>query len=110
MDSQDDLDRVLKIFYAIDRYSIHEDLCLGKWMDSPLTFFVGYGGGLCEDRANVQRMLWDYLGHSWGVSWRATIRPMMWITATGVIHLDPDTQAYYLMHDNWTMGLFAGHL
>ena len=72
-------------------------------MDSPLTFFVGYGGGLCEDRANVQRMLWDDLGHRSRDSQASNHTAYEVEYGNRIIHLDPDTQAYYLMHDNWTV-------
>ena len=102
LDSQDPLDRLLKIFYAIDRYSIHEDMRLGKWQDSPLTFFVGYGGGQCEDRANIQRMLWDVLGYKARNSQAYNHTAYDVEYGNRIFHLDTDTDAYYLMYDNWT--------
>ena len=103
LDSQDSLDRLLKIFYSIDRYSVHNDMSLGKWQDSPLTFFVGYGAGMCEDRANIQRMLWDVLGHKSRGSWADNHTAFEVEDGGRVLHFDPDTQAYYLVHDNSTV-------
>jgi hypothetical protein len=103
LDSQDSLDRLLKIFYSIDRYSVHSDMSLGKWQDSPLTFFVGYGGGMCEDRANIQRMLWDVLGHKSRNSWADNHTVFEVEDGDRILHFDTDTEAYYLMHDNWTI-------
>ena len=102
LDSQDSLDRLLNIFYTMDRYSVHEDMYLGKWQDSPLTFFVGYGGGICEDRANIQRMVWDLLGHRSGNSQANNHTVYDVEYGNRILHLDTDTEAYYLMYDNWT--------
>jgi hypothetical protein len=103
LDSKEPLDRVLKIFYAIDRYSTHEDMRLGHWQESPLTFFVGYGGGMCEDRANIQRMLWDVLGQRWRDSQALNHTVFEVEVGDRILHLDTDTQAYYMMHDNSTV-------
>ena len=103
MDSKDSLDRVQRIFHTIDSYSTHDDLGLDKWIDSPLTFFIGYGAGLCDDRANVQRMLWDVLGYPSRGSWGSNHTVFEVEQGNRILHLDTDTQAYYLMHDNSTI-------
>ena len=101
-DTQDSLDRLLKIFYTVDRYSVHANMNLIKWQDSPLAFFVGYGGGQCEDRANIQRMLWDLLGYRSRNSQANNHTAYDVEYGDQMIHLDADTQSYYLMHDNRT--------
>jgi hypothetical protein len=102
-DGKDPLDRLLRIYHAVDRYSIHKDLFLSKLQDSPLKSFVAYGGGMCEDRANIQSMLWDVMGHKWRNS-RANNHTVDEVEyGHRLLHLDTDIQAYYLMHDNWTV-------
>jgi hypothetical protein len=103
MDSKDALDRVQKIFHTIDSYTVHGGLSLDKWIDSPLTLFIGYGSGMCEDRANVQAMLWDVLSYKWRGSWADNHTVFEVDEGNRILHLDTDTQAYYLMHDNSTI-------
>jgi hypothetical protein len=102
-DGKDPLDRLLRIFYEIDRYSIHEEMFLGKLQESPLAFFVAHGGGMCEDRANIQSMLWDLLGHKWRNSMALNHTAYEVEYGHRILHLDTDIQTYYLMHDNWTI-------
>jgi hypothetical protein len=101
--SEDPLDRLLRIYHAIDHYSIHEGLGLGKVQDRPLTSFIGYGGGMCEDRANIQSMLWSVLGHKWRNSMANNHTVHEVECGSRMLHLDTDIQAYYLMHDNWNI-------
>jgi hypothetical protein len=84
------------------RYSVHEDLEMENRLDSPITFFLGYGGGLCHDRANIQRMLWDLLGHRSRNSQANNHTAYDVEYGNKIIHLDTDINAFYLMHDNWT--------
>jgi hypothetical protein len=101
-DSKDPLERLLRIFYTFDRYSVHEDLGVENWQDSPLEFFIGYGGGLCHDRANIQRMLWDLLGHRSRNSQAKDHTAYEVEYGNRIMHLDTDIDTFYLMHDNWT--------
>jgi len=103
-DHKDPLDRLLRIYYAIERNSIHQDMFLHKRLqDSPLTHFVAYGGGMCHDMANIQRMLWDVLGYKWR-GCRAMNHTVYEVEyGHRMLHLDTNIQAYYLLHDNWTI-------
>jgi len=95
------LDRVLRIFHAISRYSTHASPL--NEPPVPLFYFLNGSWGLCNDKTAVQSSLWDLSGYRWRESEPYNHTSAEVEIQGKTLHLDADLQAYYLKHDNLTI-------
>lgn len=95
------LDRVLRIFNTIGRYSTHA-LPLNEPVD-PLFYFLNGSWGLCNDKTGVQAALWNLSGYRWRESEPYNHTSAEVEIQGKTLHLDADLQTYYLKHDNLTI-------
>ncbi len=104
LDTPDDMDRILRVFYAMTHYVVHENL-----PDSvpvyPLGFFLNHCYGICFNQMGIQAQLWEVMKLPWRIA-----SPMNHATAevkhprqNQTMLLDTDLNAYYLKHDNWSI-------
>jgi hypothetical protein len=100
--SADHLDRVLRTYYAMCHYSLHNPVCVVD-RENPLSYFLSYGYGLCENQTAVQVRLWQLYGYKWRPSQPYNHSAAEVEVEGRTIHLDTDLHAFYLLYDNKTI-------
>jgi hypothetical protein len=100
--SEDPVDRVLRTYYAMCNYSLHSSAHAVD-RGAPLSYFLSYGYGLCEDQTAVQAGLWQLYGYKWRSSWPFNHSSAEVEVQGRTIHLDTDLHAFYLLYDNRTI-------
>ena len=105
-DSPDARDRILRVFYAMTRYTVHEALPEADHQGIyPLGFFLNYGYGVCFSQVAIQAMLWEVMGYPWRIAdpVNHSTAEVQYAKHGKTILLDTDFNAFYLKHDNWTI-------
>lgn len=98
--SDDVQDQVLRVFYAIYKYTQHRYPIITK---QPLDYFLTDLSGDCVCMMLVQEGIWSLLGLRHRNS-QASCHAVSEVEVGGrTLHLDSNLQAFYLLHDNWTI-------
>lgn len=98
--SADTRDQVLRVFYAIYNYAQHRYPVITKM---PLDYFLTDLSGDCACMMLVQERIWSLLGLRHRNS-HAICHAVSEVEVGGrTLHLDSNLQAFYLLHDNWTI-------